>query len=123
MSVYAETDFLLALIKGDDWLSESAEELYDEHCDEIWTSEYALIELMLVAYREDRDVLKTVANVDELVDVDRGADDVLAAASYVENHGMTPFDAVHLVESGDDPILSSDSAYDDHSDRVKLEEA
>lgn len=120
--MYAETDFLLALIKGDDWLSERAEDIYDEKQDEIWTSEYALIELMMVAYREDRGVLKTVANVDELVDIDGGADDVLAAANYVENHGMTPFDAVHLVRSGDDPILSSDSAYDDHSERVKLEE-
>jgi len=120
--MYAETDFLLALIKGDDWLSERAEELYDENRDEVWTSEYALIELMMVAYREDRDVLKTVANIDELVGVRGGADDVLAAANYVENHGMTPFDAVHLVESDDDAILSSDSAYDEFSERVKLEE-
>lgn len=120
--MYAETEFVLALIKGDDWLSERAEELYDEHGDEIWTSEYALIELMMVAYREDRDVLKTVANVDELVDVDGDSDGVLAAANYVENHGMTPSDAVHLVRSGDDSILSSDSAYDGHSERVKLEE-
>jgi len=35
---------------------------------------------------------------------------------------MTPFDAVHLVESDDDAILSSDSAYDEFSERVKLEE-
>jgi len=118
--VYAETDFLLALIKGDDWLSERAEEIYEGYSDEIWTSEHALLELMLVAYREDRDVLGTVANVDELVEVRGEIDRALSAANYVENHGMTPFDAVHLVRSGDDMIVSSDSAYDEHTERVEL---
>ena len=118
--MYAETDFLLALIKGDDWLSERAEEIYEDHGDDIWTSEHALLELMLVAYREDRDVLGTVANVDELVEVRGEKDRVITAPNYVENHGMTPFDAVHLVRSGDDPILSSDSTYDEHTERVEL---
>lgn len=118
--MYAETDFLLALIKGDDWLSERAVEIYEEHGDEIWTSEHALVELMLVAYREDRDVLGTVANVSELVEVRGDPDRALAAANYVENAGMTPFDAVHLVRSGEDPIVSSDSAYDGHTERIEL---
>jgi hypothetical protein len=29
--MYVEVDFLLALIKGDDWLTERAETIYDEH--------------------------------------------------------------------------------------------
>ncbi|MCX2819406.1 hypothetical protein EGH25_08590 [Haladaptatus sp. F3-133] len=55
--MYAETDFLLALIKDDDWLSEGAEEVYKENRDRLWTSEYTLVELMVVAYREEKDAL------------------------------------------------------------------
>lgn len=120
--MYAETDFLLALIKDDDWLSERAEEVYRKNTDAIWTSEYALVELMVVAYREEKDALKTVSNAAELVEVKGDENDVLAAANYVENEGMTPFDAVHLVKSEDDPIASSDGSYDGFSERVKLED-
>ncbi|MDZ7688657.1 MAG: PIN domain-containing protein [Halobacteriales archaeon] len=121
--MYAETDFLLALIKEDDWLSERAEEVYEQNKDSIWTSEHTLIELMVVAYREDKDSLKTVSNAQELVEIRGDADDILAAANYVQNEGMTPFDAVHLVKSKNDTIISSDSSYDSFSERMKLEES
>jgi hypothetical protein len=120
--MYAETDFLLALIKDDDWLSEGAEEVYKENRDRLWTSEYTLVELMVVAYREEKDALMTVSNATELVEVRGGENDVIAAANYVENEGMTPFDAVHLVKSRDDAVVSSDDAYDTFSERVKIEE-
>jgi hypothetical protein len=45
---------------------------------------------------------------------------VLAAATYVKDHGFTPFDALHLVESGEDPIVSGDGAYEGYSERVDL---
>ena len=67
--MYAEVDFLLALIKDDDWLSEPAEKVYEEHVDELWTSDLSLIELMLVAYREDRNVERIVTNVSALLEV------------------------------------------------------
>ncbi|MDS0299421.1 hypothetical protein NDI76_11775 [Halogeometricum sp. S1BR25-6] len=38
--MYAETDFLLALIKDEDWLGEAAETVYREHRDELWTSQF-----------------------------------------------------------------------------------
>ena len=56
------------------------------------------------------------------VEVRGDVDTVLAAASHVEEHGFTPLDALHLVRSGDDPIVSSDSSYDPFSDRIRLEE-
>ncbi len=51
--MYAETDFLLALIKDEDWLGDAAESVYHEHQDELWTSRFTLVELLMVAYRED----------------------------------------------------------------------
>ncbi|MDG5760457.1 PIN domain-containing protein [Natronococcus sp. A-GB1] len=118
--MYAETDFLLALIKDDDWLGAAAETVYREHRDELWTSQFTLIELLLVAYREDRDTERVVTNAATLVEVRGDVDTVVAAATYVEDHGFTPFDALHLVESDGDTIVSSDDAYEDVAPRLDL---
>jgi len=119
---YVETDFLLALIKEDDWLSAAAERYYREHSEELWTSTHTLVELMLVAYREDRNVERVVANAAALIEVRGDADSALAAANAVEEDGLTPFDALHLVAADGDPVVSSDESYDDVTERVALEE-
>jgi len=120
--MYAETDFLLALIKDEDWLGEAAEEVYRDRRSELWTSRFTLIELLLVAYREDRDTERVVANAVNLVEVRGDVDAVVAAATHVEEHGFTPFDALHLVESDGDTIVSSDSTYDGFAPRYDLTE-
>ncbi|WP_123623494.1 PIN domain-containing protein [Halorubrum sp. CSM-61] len=118
--MYAETDFLLALIKDEDWLGDAAEAVYRTHRDELWTSRFTLIELLLVAYREDRDTERVVTNASRLVEVRGDVDTVVAAATYVEDHGFTPFDALHLVESDGDTIVSSDGAYEGFAPRLDL---
>ena len=120
--MYVETDFLLALIKDEDWLGEAAETVYREHRDNLWTSQFTLIELLLVAYREDRDTERVVTNAARLVEVRGDVDTVVAAATYVEDHNFTPFDALHLVESDGDTIVSSDGAYEDFAPRLDLQE-
>jgi hypothetical protein len=118
---YAEADFLLALVKEDDRLADAAERVYEDH-DDLWTARDTLVELMLVAYREGWDVLRVVASAKELVEVRGDVEPVLAAASYVEDEGFTPLDALHLVNSGKDVIVSTDSDYDDFSERIALAE-
>ncbi|TYL36124.1 hypothetical protein CV102_24135 [Natronococcus pandeyae] len=118
--MYAETDFLLALIKDEDWLGDAAETVYREHRDELWTSQFTLIELFLVAYREDRDTERVVTNAANLVEVRGDVETVVSAATYVEDHGFTPFDALHLVESNGDTIVSSDDMYEDVAPRLDL---
>ena len=118
--MYVETDFLLALIKEEDWLGEAAEAVYHEHRDDLWTSTFTLVELLLVAYRDGRDAERVLANAATLVDVSGDASTIVTAATYVENHGLTPFDALHLVESDGDTIVSSDAAYDPFASRLDL---
>ncbi|MDS0474935.1 hypothetical protein [Natrinema sp. 1APR25-10V2] len=113
---------MLALIKDDDWLQEAAERVYERRKDELWIERTTLIELMLVSYREGWNVLRTVTAARSLVEIRDDTEDILAAASYVQDDGFTPLDALHLVTSGDDPIVSSESDYDGHSERVKLED-
>jgi hypothetical protein len=119
--MYVETDFLLALIKDEDWLGAAAETVYRDHQDELWTSQFTLIELMLVAYREDRNAERVVTNAADLVEVRGDVESVVAAATYVEDHDFTPFDAIHLVESDQDTVVSSDETYDGFSQRLDLQ--
>lgn len=118
--MYAETDFLLALIKDEDWFGAAAETVYHDYRDELWTSQFTLIELLVVAYREDRDTERVVTNAANLVEVRGDVDTVVAAATYVEDHGFTPFDALHLVESDGETIVSSDDAYEGVTSRLDL---
>jgi hypothetical protein len=47
-------------------------------------------------------------------------DTVVAATTYVEDEGFTPFDALHLVESGGDTIVSSDEVYEGATPHLDL---
>lgn len=94
--------------------------VYRDDRDELWTSQFTLVELLLVAYREDRDVERVVTNAAALVTVRGDVDAVVAAASYVADHGLTPFDALHLVRAEGDRIVSSDGAYDEFAPRLDL---
>jgi hypothetical protein len=120
--MYVETDFLLALIKDENWLGTAAEAVYREYREDLWTSQFTLIELLIVAYREDRDTERVVANAATLVEVRGDVETVVAASTYVEDHGFTPFDALHLVESDGDTIVSSDDAYDGFAPRYDLKQ-
>lgn len=116
---YVETDLLLALIKDDDWLGDAAEAIYEARGDELWTARDTLVELMMAAYREGWIVERVVANA--LLAVAGDTDSVLAAASHVREHGLTPFDALHLVHSAGAPIVSCDASYDGFAERLRLE--
>ena len=118
--MYAETDFLLALIRGEDWFVEAAESVYRRHRDESWTSQFTLIELLLVACREELDTERVVTNAADLVEIRGDRETVLAAATYVEDHGFTPFDALCRDESNGDTIVSSDGTYEGVTSRLDL---
>jgi predicted nucleic acid-binding protein len=116
--MYVETDFLFALAKPDDWLEEEATAALER--EEVQTSLLAYAEFLVATYDEGEgfefDVPRTVANLLELVPVRPEADEhaVLTAATYLEEHEMTPFDALHagIAATRDERILASDRAFD-----------
>lgn len=115
-----ETDFLLALVEADDRLGEQAATRYGEHRLETWTSAPTLVELLPVAYREGLDPERVVANAKGLVETRGDAKVVLAAASHVAESDLPPFEALYLDRSGDDPMVSSDEAYEGLTDRIPI---
>ena len=63
---------------------------------------------------------RVVTNAAALLGVRGDVDTVVAAATYVDDHGFTPFDALHLVESDGDTIVSSDDTYESFGPRLDL---
>jgi predicted nucleic acid-binding protein len=123
MTVYVETDFLLALAKDSDWLQGSAERALNEY--EVETSAFSYLELLLARERYEFEYVPLVANLLELVPLrdEEGTQVVLKAVNYYDE-GMTPFDAFHAAtaETRGMDVLSSESDYEDiEVSRVPLE--
>lgn len=123
MTVYVETDFLLALAKDSDWLQGNAERALEER--DVETSALSYLELLLARERYEFDYVPLVANLLELVPVRDNEEQqiVLKAVNYYEK-GMTPFDAFHAAtaETRRLDVLSSEQEYEHVDvDRVPLE--
>lgn len=126
--MYVETDFLFALAKPDDWLKEESYTALER--EDVHTSILAYAEFLVRAYDEgegfDFDVPRMVANLLELVPVHPEGDEeaILAAATYLDEHDMTPFDALHAgtAATRNERILASDPAFDELDiERISLE--
>ncbi len=118
--MYVETDFLTALVKDEDWLQEEALQALEDH-DDIHTSILTYAEVLVLFYDRDDaeyeiDVPRAITNLLELVPIGSKRHEmaVLAAAAFLEEHELTPFDALHagMAATGDGPVLSSEQDYD-----------
>lgn len=130
--MYVETDFLTALVKDEDWLRGPAIQALEER-DDIHTSILAYAEVLVLfydhetaAYEIEIDTPRAISNLLELVPIvpEEHEDVVLAAAAFLDEYHLTPFDALHagVVACGDERVLSSEQDYDTVGlDRVPLE--
>jgi len=118
--VYVETDFLIALLKDDDWLQEPALRALEDH-DDIHTSILSYAEVLVLFYDREQaayeiDAPRAITNLLELVPIRPEAheDAVLAAAAFLDEYDLTPFDALHagIATAEDDGVLSSETDYD-----------
>lgn len=127
--MYVETDFLTALVK-DDWLQDAAIGALEER-DDIHTSILAYAEVLVLFYDREAaeyeiDAPRAITNLLELVPIvpTEHEDAVLAAAAFLDEYDLTPFDALHagLVTAGDGRVLSTERDYDAVGlDRTPLE--
>lgn len=119
---YADSDFFLAILKKDDWLKEKAEKILKENRDKIWTSDWTVVELLMLAKEYGLDEEKLVFSMSTLSEIDGDINKLLSAAHLMKEKGLTTFDALHASSVGDDFIISSDSVYDKIGlKRIKLE--
>ena len=122
--MWADTDFLLALVKESDWLKSKAEQILKKYAGSITTSMSVLIEVALVCQRLGISVRETFIDIFRLIAVDNVISGTcLEAALYVDKHGFNVFDAFHAASCGSDSIISSDSVYEKIGmHRIRLEE-
>ena len=121
--LYADTDFFVALVKDDDWLQERAAALARENEGEIYTSRATLLELLMISERFEFDRMEALSYALEIASVPEDESVLFRAADYMEQHGLTAFDAYHVAYADEDPIASSDTSFDDVTDdRVPIEE-
>jgi len=130
--VYVETDFLTAFLKNDDWLQEAAIRALDER-DDIHTSILAYAEVLVLFYDRETaeyeiDAPRAITNLLELVPITpkEHEDAVLAAAAFLDEYELTPFDALHagLVTASKERVLTTEQDYGTVGlDRLPLESA
>jgi predicted nucleic acid-binding protein len=120
--IYADTDFFIALVKDDDWLQERAATIADENEGEIYTSRATLLELLLISERFEFDRMEALSYTLEIASVPEDETVLFQAADYMDQYGLTAFDAYHVASADADPIVSSDKSFDDViDDRISIE--
>jgi len=121
--IYADTDFFIALVKDDDWLQERAATIASEHAGEIYTSRATLLELLMISDRFEFDRMEALSYALEIASLPEDETVLFQAADYIAEYGLTAFDAYHIAYADHDPIVSSDTAFDDVTDgRIAIEE-
>ena len=120
--IYADTDFFIALVKDDDWLQERAATIALENEGEIYTSRATLLELLVISSRFEFDRMEALTHALEIATVPEDEGVLFQAADYMNRMGLTAFGAYHLAYAEEDPIVSSDNAFDDVTDdRIAIE--
>ncbi|QCC58257.1 PIN domain-containing protein [Natrinema thermotolerans] len=121
--IYADIDFFIALVKDDDWLQDRAAEIALENEGEIYTSRATLLELLVISDRFEFDRMEALTSALEIATIPEDEDVLFQAADYMEEDGLTAFDAYHVAYAEADPIVSSDESIDDVTDdRIAIEE-
>ena len=121
--MFADTDFILALVKDSDWLKDKAAKLLKGYEGKIGTSMSVMIEVALICKRLKISAIEVFSNVFELVNIKEESYEIcMRAALYIEKYELNVFDAFHAAYCGNDKIISSDSAYEKVGiERIKLE--
>jgi predicted nucleic acid-binding protein len=121
--MFADTDFILALLKDSDWLKENAIKIHKNNKGKINTSVSVMIEVALLCRKFKLNTMDTFVNTFEIVNVDDETYSVCTrAALYIEKYNLNVFDAFNASFCGDEKIISSDSIYESVGiERVKLE--
>lgn len=118
--MYADTDFWVALLQDDDWLTDRAEERYGEYGDDLEVSLTTFVELFLIEEQFPFDRERAAISILEIADADVDEQVVFQASEYIDD-GLNVFDAFHAARAGD-TVLSSDNAFDGSGvERVQLE--
>ena len=122
--IYADTDFLRRTREGRRLAPGRAEAIARDHERDIYTSRATLLELLVISERFEFDRMEALSYALEIASVPEDESVLFQAADYMDQHGLTAFDAYHVAYTGDDTIVSSDTSFDDVTDdRLPIDES
>ena len=76
----------------------------------------------MISDRFEFDRMEALSYVLEIASVAEDETVLFQAADYMEQFGLTAFDAYHLAYADHDPLISSDNSFDDVTDdRIPIE--
>jgi predicted nucleic acid-binding protein len=111
-------------VKDGDWLQGRAQAIARDNERDIYTSRSTLLELLMISERFEFDRMEVLSHALEIASVPEDESVLFQAADYMEEHGLTAFDAYHVAYAGDDTIVSSDTSFDDVTDdRLPIDES
>ena len=118
--IYADTDFLLALIKKNDWLKKNAIRAYENHKGSIESSDITLLELMFASKKYSLDAEVVAGSFFELTDSVKGItpEEGMKVAWLVKEKGFGPADAFHSVFSAGNPVITSEHKYAETGQKI-----
>jgi len=70
----------------------------------------------MISERFEFDRMEALSYALEIASVPEDESVLFQAADYMDQHGLTAFDAYHVAYAGDDTIVSSDTSFDDVTD-------
>ncbi len=124
MTIYADTDFFLAIAKKEDWLKTNAQKLHNEHKGNIVTSVPTIVEAALIAKKKGIDDIENfIGSIFQIASVEgMSAEEGIEAAHLIQDENVNVSDAFHAVLSRGRPIVSSEHIYDKlGKKRIRLE--
>lgn len=121
--MFADTDFILAIVKDTDWLKTNALKILNANKGRIKTSGSVMIEIALMCKKFKISTMNTFAHVFEIINVDEETYSVcMRAALYIDKYNLNVFDAFHAASCKEEKIISSDNVYESIGiERIKLE--
>ena len=121
---YADADFFLAILKPEDWLKEKALLLYHKYKGSIWTSDWTVIEILLIIKKFGIDPERLAIDIFSISKVEGVERDIIISIAHLmKTYNLGVFDALHAVSCGHNKIISSDSVFDKIGlERIKLED-
>ena len=120
MKYYLDADLFIAVLKEEDRLKSSAEEIFTavrEGKIEAFTSAATLLEILFWASRVKprrarlREYIRVVARLVSSV-APLGYGDLVVAAEFLQTQPVFVLDAIHAAVAGKWPIVSSDAIYE-----------
>jgi|SRR3989338_1520975 len=90
--MFADSDFILALVKEKDCLKNKANKVFEEYKEKIKTSASVMIEIALLCKKFNREVFRTFSDISGMIKIEEEVYNLcLRAATYIDENNLRAY--------------------------------